>query len=80
MSEESSMYSGAVGKLLGDASRTRGHLRSSLTLPLAQVVAVDARLAGDEALGELGLGHLEAEQRDRAWSCLDAARRSRRCW
>jgi hypothetical protein len=32
---------------------------------LAQVVALDARLRGDEALGELRLGHLEAEQRDR---------------
>ena len=31
---------------------------------LAQVVALDRRLRGDEALGELGLRHLEREQRD----------------
>jgi hypothetical protein len=31
--------------------------------PLAQVVALDRGLAGDEALRQLGLAHLEAEQR-----------------
>ena len=34
--------------------------------PLAQVVALDRGLRGDEALRELGLGHLEAEQGHRA--------------
>ena len=47
---------------------------------LAQVVALDPRAAGDEPLGELGLGHLEAEQRHRRGDRCGAARRSRRCW
>ena len=33
-------------------------------LPAAQILALDPRLRGDEALGELRLGHLEREQRD----------------
>src|SRR5207244_9526624 len=37
-----------------------------LEAALAQVVALDAGLRGDEALRELGLGHLEGEERDRA--------------
>ena len=31
--------------------------------PLAQLLALDPRLRGDEPLGQLGLGHLQAEQR-----------------
>ena len=61
-SEESSTHSGAAARrcealedlrpaLLGDAA-------------LAQLLALDARLRGDEALRELGLRHLEREQRD----------------
>ncbi len=33
-------------------------------LPLAQLVAGDPRPAGDEALGQLDLGHLEREEGD----------------
>ena len=40
---------------------------------LAQVVALDRRLRRDEALRELGLGHLQAEQRDRPRAVLASA-------
>src|SRR5205085_9261975 len=36
-----------------------------LDSPLAQLVARQLGLGGDEAMGELGLGHLEREQGDR---------------
>ena len=47
-----------VRRLHDLAPARRGHLA------LAQVVALDRRLRRDEALGELGLRHLEREQRD----------------
>ena len=62
MSELSSMKSGAASYSPA-TFRTRFHFDSSLQPALAQVVALDRRLAGDEALGELGLAHLEAEER-----------------
>ena len=49
----------------------RGRVEHALPLALvlqpalAQVVALDRRLAGDEPLRQLGLAHLEAEQRHR---------------
>ncbi len=60
---ESSTHSGAA------ARRWRGlqDLRPALLgdAALAQLLALDARLRGDEALRELGLRHLQREQRDR---------------
>ena len=63
VSLESSTYSGACDSRW-QASRIFGQ-RCSATLPAAQVLALDPRLRGDEALGQLGLGHLQREQRHR---------------
>ena len=62
-SEESSNQSGACSSSL----QARTHLRpvARRDLAFAQLVAGDARAAGDEALGELDLGHLEREEGDR---------------
>ena len=65
MSEESSTYSGAASYSPAVRS-TRFHLRLVAQPALAQVVALDRGLRRDEALRELRLGHLEAEQRHRA--------------
>ena len=60
---ESSTHSGAA------ARRWRGleDLRPALLgdAALAQLLALDPRLGGDEPLGQLGLGHLQREQRHR---------------
>ena len=62
-SEESSTNSGAAASFAEALQDLRplavGHAA------LAQLVALDPRLRRDEALRELGLGHLQREQRDR---------------
>ena len=63
MSEESSIQSGACSSA-SQALITFGQ-SSAATWPLRSLSPGHPRLAGDEALGELGLGHLEREQRDR---------------
>src|SRR4051812_14529665 len=63
---------GQVGAVVDIQARLREPVRRLQDLPparlrnlaLAQVVALDGGLARDEALRELPLGHLEAEQRD----------------
>ena len=62
-SEESSNQSGASSSSLLGAHHLRPVLLGDLAL--AQLVAGDPRPAGDEALGELDLGHLEREEGDR---------------
>ena len=63
MSLESSTYSGASDELAGRLEDLRPARLGDLAAP--QVLARDPGLGGDEALRELGLGHLEREQRDR---------------
>src|SRR5689334_5026295 len=52
--------------VLGRGAQHPLPLRLVAQPPLAQVVALDRGLRRDEPLGELGLGHLEAEQGNRA--------------
>ncbi len=60
VSEESSTYSGRLGEALAGLEDLGPALLGHLAPP--QVLALDPRLGGDEALGELGLGHLQGEQ------------------
>ena len=70
VSLESSMNSGASASRW-QASRIFGQ-RLLGDPASAEVLAVDPGLRGDEALGKLGLGHLEREQRDGARSLRGA--------